>query len=142
VLNFQKDPAIRRVSDNFAVFAISRDLGTIKATQADVVWAIGYTTDPAISYTDLSGAPSTPRSPYYKTRYSNDGALASVDIISCGDDVLTISSRLSTFLMISALRSQELEIWTTRYSRLPTLSRIILETWSLARSPKYTAVCS
>jgi hypothetical protein len=87
VLNGQQDPAIRPVSDNFAVFAISRDLGTIKTTQAPVVWAVGYTTDLAIGYTDLSGAPPTSRSPYYKTQYPTDEPLASIDTISCGDDV-------------------------------------------------------
>ena len=92
------DPAIRPVSDNFAVFAISRDLGTIKATQAPVVWAIGYTTDDAISYTDLSGAPPTRRSPYYKAQYSNDDELASIDPISCGDDVFNNKVQIVDFL--------------------------------------------
>ncbi len=78
-LNNLQDPAIRPVSNNFAVFALSRDLGTIKATLAPVVWAVGYTTDPAINYTDLSGAPPTSRSLYYRTQYSNDENLASVD---------------------------------------------------------------
>ena len=85
VLNNQQDPVLSAIIDNFAVFAISRDLGTIKTTQAPVVWAIGYTTDPAINYTDLSGAPPTSRSPYYKTQYQDDESLASIEIISCGD---------------------------------------------------------
>jgi hypothetical protein len=68
------------ISDDF-VFAISRDLGTIQATQDPVVWAIGYTTDPAINYSDLSGVPQTSRSPYYKIQYSNDDELASI----CGN---------------------------------------------------------
>ena len=87
VLNGQQDSAIRPVSDNFAVFAISRDLGSIKATQAPVVWAVGYTTDYAVDYADLSGAPPTPRSPYYKTQYQTDEPMASIDIFSCGDDL-------------------------------------------------------
>ena len=72
------------------VFAISRDLGTIQSTQAPVVWTVGYTTDPAINYMDLSGAPPTPRSPYYKTKYSNDETLASIDGIALGDHVSDI----------------------------------------------------
>ena len=92
------DPAIRPVSDNFAVFAISRDLGTIKATQAPVVWAIGYTTNDAVSYTDLSGAPPTPRRPYYRAQYSNDDELASIDPISCGDDVFNNKVQIVDFL--------------------------------------------
>ena len=84
VLNGQQDPQSRAISNNFAVFAISRDLGTVKATQAPVVWTVGYTTDPAINYTDLSGAPPVSRNLYYKTQYSNDEALASIVCNSFG----------------------------------------------------------
>jgi hypothetical protein len=98
VLNNQLDPAIRPVSDNFAVFAISRDLGTIKATQDPVVWAVGYTTDSAINYADLSGAPPTSRSPYYKTQYPKDDELASIDTISCRDDVFNNKVQIVAFL--------------------------------------------
>jgi hypothetical protein len=87
VLNNQTDSAIRAVSDRFAVFAIARDLGTIEATQAPVVWAVGYTTDRAISYIDISSASPTFRRPYYKTQYSNDEDLVSTHTISCIDDV-------------------------------------------------------
>jgi hypothetical protein len=79
-LNGQQDSNLHTISDNF-VFAISRDLGTIQSTQDPVVWAIGYTTDPVVNYSDLSGAPPISRSPYYKIKYSNDEALASI----CGD---------------------------------------------------------
>ena len=82
MLDGQEDQNFRPIRQNFPVFAISRDLGTIQFTQASVVWAVGYTTDPAVNYTDLSGAPPTSRSPYYKTKYSNDEALASIDNIS------------------------------------------------------------
>jgi hypothetical protein len=84
VLNGQQDPQSRAISDHFAVFAISFDFGNVTTTQAPVVWTVGYTTDPAINYTDLSGAPPMTRSPYYKTQYSNDEALASVDCNSFG----------------------------------------------------------
>ena len=77
-LNGQQDPNLRPISDNFPVFAISRDLGTIQVTNDPVVWAIGYTTDPAINYSDLSGAPPISRSPYYKIKYSDDEELASI----------------------------------------------------------------
>lgn len=55
------------------VFAISRDLGIIQATQAPVVWAIGYTTDPAISYAAQSDTRPQQRSPYYKLQYPQAG---------------------------------------------------------------------
>ena len=66
-------------SDETIVFAISRDLGIIQATQAPVVWAIGYTTDPAISYADQSDTRPQQRSPYYKLQYpqADDHSLVS-----------------------------------------------------------------
>ena len=87
-LNNQQDPDLRPISDNFAVFAISRDLGTIQATKDPVVWAIGYTTDPVINYNDLSGAPSIPRSPYYKIKYSTDADLVSIGS-NCWEDYMS-----------------------------------------------------
>jgi hypothetical protein len=86
VSNGQQDRNSRAINDHFAVFAISRDLGTIQTTQAPVVWTVGFTTDPAINYTDLSDAPPVSRSLYYKTQYpgSNDESLASIDSNSFG----------------------------------------------------------
>ena len=84
VLNGQQDPTPRAINDHVPVFAISRDLGTINVTQAPVVWTVGYTADPAINYTDLSGTPPISRSLYYKSQYSNDEALASIDCSSLG----------------------------------------------------------
>ena len=86
-LNGQQDPILRPISDKFPVFAISRDLGNIQATNDPVVWAIGYTTDPAINYSDLSGAPPISRNPYYKIQYSNDEEMASIYGNFLGDRV-------------------------------------------------------
>ena len=83
-LDDQEDQNFRGIFLNHPVFAISRDLGTIQSTQSSVVWAVGYTTDPAINYTDLSGAPPISRRPYYTTKYSTDEALASIYGVSCG----------------------------------------------------------
>jgi hypothetical protein len=105
MLNGQQDPNIHPISDNF-VFAISRDLGTIQATTDPVVWAIGYTTGSAINYSDLSGAPTMSRSPYYKIQYSNDEELASIYGNSWGDNGLTLKARSSPFSTISAMRPQ------------------------------------
>jgi hypothetical protein len=110
-LNDQYDPNIRAISDQFAVFAIARDLGTIQVTQAPVVWTVGYTTDPAINYADLSGAPPTPRKPYYRTQYPDDESLASIDIISWGDmsnNEVQIVDFLKDFSNASS-RAQELD---------------------------------
>ena len=86
-LDIERDLNPRPISD-IVVFAISCDLGTIQSTQDPVVWAIGYTTDPVIKYSDLSGAAPTPRSPYYKTRYSTDEDLASIDS-NCSEDYMS-----------------------------------------------------
>ncbi|KAH9996278.1 hypothetical protein BJV77DRAFT_942524 [Russula vinacea] len=78
-LDNQGDSNFRAISSNFEVFAISRDFGSIQATQTPAVWTVGYTTDPAVNYTDLSGAAPMPRSLYYKSQYlNNDEALASI----------------------------------------------------------------
>jgi hypothetical protein len=65
------------VGSTSAAFALSRDLGTIQATQNPVVWVFGYTAEPVITYTDLSGA-TQQRSSYYKTRYFQDDSGASL----------------------------------------------------------------
>jgi hypothetical protein len=79
-LDNQTDPNFRSISNNFAVFAISRDLGLIQATEDPVVWAVGLTMDPVINYTALSGAAPQQRSLFYKTQYSDDQSLVSVHI--------------------------------------------------------------
>jgi hypothetical protein len=99
-LNGQVDPKLRPISDNSPVFAISRDLGIIQATQDSdpVVWAIGYTTDPAVNYSDLSGAPPISRSPYYKIRYSDDEELVSIYGNFRGDNISNIKVQIVDFL--------------------------------------------
>ena len=86
-LNDKEDPNLSSIINNSAVFAISRDLGSIQATKDPVVWAIGYTTDSAINYSDLSGTLPTSRSPYYKTQYSTDEEMASIYGSFLGDKV-------------------------------------------------------
>ncbi len=97
-LNGQQDPNLRPINDNPVIFAISRDLGTIQATKDPVVWAIGYTTDPAINYSDLSGAPPISRSPYYKIQYSNDEEMASIYGNSRGDNMSNFKGQIVDFL--------------------------------------------
>ena len=62
------------------VFALSRDLGMIQDTQDPVVFVLGYTTDPAISYPAQSGIPAQQRRPYYKLKYSDDESLVTLRI--------------------------------------------------------------
>jgi hypothetical protein len=75
-LDNQTDPNFRSISPNFTVFGIARNLGTVQETQDPIVWAVGFITEPAINYTDLSGA-SQQRSLFYKTQYSDDTSLVS-----------------------------------------------------------------
>ena len=58
------------INSTSAAFALSRDFGTIQTTQNPFVWVFGYTADPVITYTDLSGA-SQQRSSYYRSRYQD-----------------------------------------------------------------------
>ena len=79
VLDNQTDSNFRSISPNHPVFAISRNLGIIQATEDPVVWAVGLTMDQAINYTALSGAAPQQRSLFYKTQYS-DESLVSVHV--------------------------------------------------------------
>ena len=111
ILDNQVDTSFRAIFTSFPVFALSRDFGTIQATQAPLVWTIGYTTDPAISYTDLSGAPTTQRSLYYKSKYTNDEALVSGHS-SWRDDASNIHIQILDFLndyTNASSRAQELD---------------------------------
>jgi hypothetical protein len=81
VLDNQTDPNFRSISNNFALFAIARNLGLIQATEDPVVWAVGLTTDPAIQYTAPPGAVPQQRSLFYKSQYSDDTSLVSVHIL-------------------------------------------------------------
>ncbi|KAH9080196.1 hypothetical protein EDB83DRAFT_2608331, partial [Lactarius deliciosus] len=81
-------PPPQYIIPNSTVFAMSRDLGIIQATHEPVIWVIGYTTDPVINYTDLSGA-SQRRSSVYKTQYSDDRIL----IFDFMNDFANASSR-------------------------------------------------
>ncbi|KAI9430131.1 hypothetical protein H4582DRAFT_2104007 [Lactarius indigo] len=82
------DITYKTAQDSVSLFAISRNLGTIQETQDPVVWAVGYIADPAINYTDLSGA-TQQRSLFYKTQYSDDTSL----IVDFLDDFTNASSR-------------------------------------------------
>ncbi|KAH9021897.1 hypothetical protein EDB85DRAFT_2293347 [Lactarius pseudohatsudake] len=83
--NFRPESA----DSSLVVFAISRDLGNIQATQDPIVWTVGLTTDPVINYTDISEAAPRQRSLFYKTQYSDDTSLI-VDFLG---DFANASSR-------------------------------------------------
>ncbi|KAH9990995.1 hypothetical protein BJV74DRAFT_977866 [Russula compacta] len=101
MLDNQTDPNFRIIDNKFPVFGISRDLGTINATQAPVVWSVGYTTDPAINYTDLSGAPPTQLNLYYKSQYSDDGSLI-IDFLNNFNNASSSAQRLDQKILHDA----------------------------------------
>ena len=111
-LDNQIDTEFRAISSTFPVFALSSDFGNITSIQSPAVWTVGYTTDPAISYTDLSGGPPTQRSLYYKSQYSSgDGPLVS-DCFSWDVDVSNIHVQIEDFLndfTNASSRAQELD---------------------------------
>ncbi|KAH9914014.1 uncharacterized protein B0H18DRAFT_887524 [Fomitopsis serialis] len=57
----------RDIDDDWPVFPISVDLGSVASLDSPVVWTVGYVRDPSISYT-LSGNTVSLR-PYYTTQY-------------------------------------------------------------------------
>ncbi|KAH8995309.1 hypothetical protein EDB92DRAFT_1943297 [Lactarius akahatsu] len=71
-----------------SLFAISRDLGTIQATQDPVISVIGYDVNLVINYTDLSGA-TQKRKLLYQDKYGGKGDILA-DFIS---DFANASSR-------------------------------------------------
>jgi hypothetical protein len=98
VLNLQQDRS-RSISDGSTVFALAYDLYNISVTQSPpVIWAIGHTTDFVINYTNPYGAPPTPRSPYYKIRYSDDIEMASTYGNSWGENMSDIEAQMIDFL--------------------------------------------
>ena len=68
------------LKDKALFLAFSRDLGTIQATQDPIVLAIGYTTDPAVSYANQSTSSPQERRPYYKSQYADDESLVTLSI--------------------------------------------------------------
>ena len=112
-LDDQIDANFQAISNPFPVFALSSDFGRIQAIQSPVVWTVGYTTDPAINYTDLSGGPPSQRSLFYKSQYSSsdDGPLVSSGI-PWGDDVFNVYEQIVDFLndfSNASSRAQELD---------------------------------
>jgi len=73
-LNNTLDTAFRQVNDQWPCFALSKDLGNINSASDPVVFAVGLTRDPAISYETSSGPQG--RSLYYKTQFTDKDAVS------------------------------------------------------------------
>ncbi|KAK7026405.1 hypothetical protein VNI00_015640 [Paramarasmius palmivorus] len=71
-LNNTQDTNMRKIGDNFPVFAFANDLGSITSTSQPLVWAIGYARTPVVRYTN-----SEELQPYWTARYNriDDGVI-------------------------------------------------------------------
>jgi hypothetical protein len=69
-LNNTQDTTSRAIGDRWPCMALSKDLGTITAESKPVVFVVGLTRDPAISY-QTTGGPQA-RSLYYRAQLNND----------------------------------------------------------------------
>ncbi|KAG8858825.1 hypothetical protein FRC20_011936 [Serendipita sp. 405] len=74
-LNNTVDTNFRAINDNWSCFALERVSGNITMPAGPVVFAVGMSTDPAISFS--AGRTAQSRSLFYRTKYSTD-----TDVIS------------------------------------------------------------
>ncbi|KZT68281.1 hypothetical protein DAEQUDRAFT_338010 [Daedalea quercina L-15889] len=75
VNNKDDNSTFRQITNDWPVFPISVDLGSVASPSDPVVWAVGYVRDPSINYTLLGQ--TTYLRPYYTTQYSTiEAALA------------------------------------------------------------------
>lgn len=80
------------------MFALSQDLGTIQSTANPIVWAVGYTRDPALLYTDLSGNAQN-RGLYYQANFTNIGDLVGLyPVEPAWHSHLKLSMQIDNFL--------------------------------------------
>ena len=131
-LDNQIDTNFRAISDEFPSFALSSDLGTIQSIQSPVVWTIGYTTDPAISYIDPSGGLPTQRSLYYKSQF-----LADITGYESIDEPL-VSDSFSWKIDVSDIHIQIVEFlndFTNASSRAQELDKKILQDAASVSNP-------
>ncbi|KAH9844227.1 DUF1793-domain-containing protein [Rhodofomes roseus] len=70
VLANSQDTSFRAVSDEWPVFALAHDLGTVSGTSATVVYAIGHVRDPAIQYI-IADNQIQQRNLYFWSRFSS-----------------------------------------------------------------------
>lgn len=87
-LNNTQDTAFRQIGDQWPCFGLAKDLGMISSASDPVVFVMGLTRDPAVSYQVSSGP--QPRSLYFRTQFNTDqDAVSSV----CASMGLLINAR-------------------------------------------------
>ncbi|VDB91944.1 unnamed protein product [Peniophora sp. CBMAI 1063] len=75
-LDNAQDTNFRAIDDQFPVFAVAQDLGDITATSEPVVWAIGYTRDPAVQTSSITGTIGQ-RSLYFQSNITDMATVVS-----------------------------------------------------------------
>ncbi|TFK43420.1 DUF1793-domain-containing protein [Crucibulum laeve] len=69
-----QDTNFRAVSNNWPVFGLAHDLGSVTSSTAPVVFSVGHLRDPAIKYIVAGGATQA-RSSYFWSQFSSPAAL-------------------------------------------------------------------
>jgi hypothetical protein len=68
------DTGFRAISNNWPVFGLAHDLGTITAATTPVVFSVGHIRDPAIQYIVAGGATQL-RSIYFLSQFTTSDAV-------------------------------------------------------------------
>ena len=78
-----QDTQFRAVSDDWPVFALAHDLGTVPASGSSptVVYAVGHVRDPAIQYI-IANNGRQDRSVYFWTKYTSAASAVSVQSVA------------------------------------------------------------
>lgn len=71
-----RDTNFRAIDDAWPVFAISHDLGNVRAATTPVVTSVGHIRDPALRYI-VAGGGTQLRSSYFLSRFSRPADLVS-----------------------------------------------------------------
>ncbi|KAG8851725.1 hypothetical protein FRC20_001668, partial [Serendipita sp. 405] len=98
-LNNTADTDFRAISNNWPCFSFAKDLGDITSPSPPVVFAVGLSRDPAISYT-ASGTQQS-RSLFYRTQFSSDTDAISF-FLNDYDSAVTSANNFDSKLNIAA----------------------------------------
>ncbi|KAI0030848.1 hypothetical protein K488DRAFT_53350 [Vararia minispora EC-137] len=99
-LDKTQDTNFRAIADNFATLAFSYDLGRIRGTQEPVVFAVGFTRNNAIKYTDLS-LNNQDRSLFYAVNFTDAASLINF-VLNDYNDTLIRNMNLDNRLLKAA----------------------------------------
>jgi hypothetical protein len=73
-LSNAQDQNFRAIQDNWPVFALAHDLGSISGETPPLVYCIGHVRDPAVDYV-VAGGGAEARSIYFWSQFSSTNAL-------------------------------------------------------------------